>query len=172
MNMGIRTDNTLTCTDFFSEAFVTMPTAVLSGVIHWILTRGAAAYGSVFVVCGKRDTEHYSESLYGRYAKLYSRKKAYCITADEFKLQQARIEAESILKEYLNDYADADLLVITRGERMGKTQKAQKEMLSVFNRLAAEGKQLVVFSSVPPRCIPGIQPGLLEYLEGSLIIEL
>lgn len=144
----------------------------LEAVSDWIVSCGSTQYGSIFAVCSAEEAAFYSADLVRRYSEAHPGKSAVCISAADYAGDFIQAVRDSAVKEYSRRFLDADLLVLTGIEEISAKARTEQELYATVDKLFEKQKQVVFFSAVLPRDIPGVGAGNLAQFEESLVIRL
>jgi chromosomal replication initiator protein len=94
------------------------------------------------------------------------------ITAEEFASDFLAATKTNKLIEFRQRLSDLDFLILDDVHRIGPNEKAQDELISLFNSLYESKKQIMAAGNAPPGKINGLIPNLTSRLEWGLLSEI
>lgn len=80
--------------------------------------------------------------------------------------------AEGDADRFVESYLPVDFLLVDEVERFAGMERTQIELCTVIERMLAEGRQLVLASTVPPGELAGFTPELLALITRGLVVTI
>ena len=73
------------------------------------------------------------------------------------------------MKEFREQYADVDVLILDDVQFLSGRTQAQQEFFNIFNDLYTNKKQIILVSDVPPKELEGLEQRLISRFEGGVV---
>ena len=117
---------------------------------------------------------HLMQAIGNRIKAKFPEKKVIYVSSDTFTNQfvdSLRSKDGISTAEFLQHYANADVLLLDDIQFLGDKGKTQEMFFNIFNRLQQMQKQIVMTCDCPPKDLSGIQDRLLSRLKWGLVAD-
>ena len=133
----------------------------------------AKAYNPLFIYGGVGLGKTHLMHAIGHYShQLYPQMNIVYITSEDFTNQLVSAMQQNRNQEFRDRFRNADILMVDDIQFIAGKQSTQEEFFHTFNKLHAEGKQIVITSDKPPRELKTLEDRIRNRFEWGLITDI
>jgi len=119
--------------------------------------------------CGKT---HLINAIGMRYKEMFPENHLLYVSAREFQMQFTDSVRQNTIKEFINSYQSADMLIVDDIQEWMNAPKTLDTFFHIFNHLVSCGRQIILACDCPPVNLHGMNERVLARFGCGLVAEL